>query len=133
MIKTVLEPTHSRFGFELSEDTSSLDSAQNFVSGPSKEELWTTESFTKRTRKVLERLLVFFHGEIDRHPEKSQTVFTKKEVLVLRQTVRLAAIGVTYLSTEEPDAQKTLVQLLERLLLQVVEMRVEKEANIPAN
>ena len=51
----------------------------------------------------------------------------------MRQTVRLAGIGVTYLSTEEPQAQIDLVKLLERLLEQVIEMRVEKEANVPAN
>lgn len=47
--------------------------------------------------------------------------------------MRLASIGVTYLSTEEPQAQIDLVKLLERLLEQVIEMRVEKEANVPAN
>ena len=52
--------------------------------------------------------------------------------MVLRQTVRLAAIGVTCLSTNYAD-QQDFVKLLDLLLDQVIEMRVEKEANMPVN
>ena len=57
-------------------------------------------------------------------------MFTGKEMMVLRQTVRLAAIGVTCLSICQADVQASFVRLLELLLDQVIEMRVEKESNV---
>ena len=57
-------------------------------------------------------------------------MFTAKEMMVLRQTVRLAAIGVTCLSICQADVQTSFVRLLELLLDQVIEMRLEKESNV---
>ena len=127
-LKKLLQPTHSKFGFALSDDTSSDSSEASDIyvteSGVQQKAHWSTELFTKRVRQLLERLTVFYHGEID---QKSQSVFTQKEQLVLRQTVRLAAISLTYFCTDQPLEQACLVQLLELLYEQVIEMRVEKQ------
>ena len=55
-LKLLLEPSYSKFGFALSEKTSSNDEL-GMSSGPS-----TETGFVKEVRKLLERLLVF-HAE----------------------------------------------------------------------
>lgn len=136
-----MEPKQSRFGFRLAEDVTSTSESDSEASG-------SEVSFTKRIRKQLERLLVFYYGEVLESqacpPSKSHSTaslagrqggynsqvhsFTKKEQLVLRQTVRLAGISVTYFSCAEPQAQSDLVRLIEYLTDQVIEMKVEKKA-----
>ena len=50
---------------------------------------------------------------------------------MLRQTVRLAALAVTFLSQADAESQKVILQLLPLLVSQIVEIRLEKEINDP--
>ena len=86
----MLEPTHSKFGFALNDDTSN-SSVEDFngaigVEEEDKEQEATmsTDRFTKRMRKQLEKLLVFYDGENENQVNPGTKVFTNKELLVLR-------------------------------------------------
>ena len=61
-LKKLLEPTHSKFGFALSDDTSgsSKEDVQNTSTSTAGQLSSAETGFTKRVRKQLEKLLVFY-------------------------------------------------------------------------
>ena len=75
---------------------------------------------------LLQIMLIF-----DESLQQGQLPLTKKELCVLRQTVRLAALAVTFLSQADAESQKVILQLLPLLVSQIVEIRLEKEINDP--
>ena len=105
-LKEILEPKKSKFGFRLA-SSSSVD-----IEGADQQR---EVCFTKLVRKQIEKLLVFYHGEVASNAtladEKfsggmgrycnSLIHFTRKELLVMRQIMRLAGISVTYFSSAE--------------------------------
>ena len=106
-LKEILEPKKSKFGFRLATSSSSVDIDDA--------DQLREVCFTKLVRKQIEKLLVFYHGEVANTvamaDEKfgsgmgrycnSLIHFTRKELLVMRQTMRLAGISVTYFSSAE--------------------------------
>lgn len=59
-LKKVLEPTHSKFGFALADETTSSSSFEEI----NEQALMSTDTFTRRMRKQLEKLMVFYDSEI---------------------------------------------------------------------
>ena len=60
-LKRLLEPTHSKFGFAFNND-SSLSSIEEAECGQ-----MSPEKFTKKVRKLMEKLMVFYWGEVENH------------------------------------------------------------------
>ena len=57
---------------------------------------------------------------------ESPPALTQKELCILRQTTRVAAIAITYLSHVDAEDQEAILQLLQLLLDQITSIIIEK-------